>query len=492
MPYRNQGLKALYKIHGSTRNQITQKDTRQSLVATIQAFGANKEGENVFQLENFKQSAFVNLTKGRSLVVMGYSGSDDFDIVPTLKVLEHIHDIIWINYVPNDGGQESVYEITTKDINDDTISRKVDQILVAIKRMNYAKRVFRVDVNTTRIIKELFPSEIKISPDAFTTDAYQWLSTNIEAPTKFWKLSIPYRIYFDFDRYSDALPLLNKILRIAEEERKKEWKVFALNGMGLIYESQGAYPKALKLYEEALQISEQLGDLSGKAAILNNIGNIYEAQGDYQKALKLLEEVIQINEQLGDVKKKATYISNIGHIYFDQRNFPESLKQYEEALQIVEKLGDLSGKARILSSIGNIYEVQGALLKAWRLFDEAILIDEKLGALTGKAVNLSRIGRIFYALGRREGDISFARGNYTKALLYFQDSLKIFEQLNELPEIASMLWWIGSIYSKFYDAYQAPLSKVLDNFERALEIYEQLGLENKAQKVRNLISDLKS
>ena len=75
------GKKTVYKIQGSTKNIITEKSTRDSLIATIQAFGSNKEGDNVFQLESFKQPAFANITENRSLVIVGYSGSDDFDIV---------------------------------------------------------------------------------------------------------------------------------------------------------------------------------------------------------------------------------------------------------------------------------------------------------------------------------------------------------------------------------------------------------------------------
>ncbi len=39
---------------------------------------------------------------------MGYSGSDDFDIVPTLMLLQYLKHIIWINYVQNDGGIERI------------------------------------------------------------------------------------------------------------------------------------------------------------------------------------------------------------------------------------------------------------------------------------------------------------------------------------------------------------------------------------------------
>ena len=85
-----QRKKAVYKVHGSLENLITQEDTRKSLVATIRAFGSNKAGISVFQVEPFKKDLFENISKNRSLVTLGYSGSDDFDIVPTLKVLKDL------------------------------------------------------------------------------------------------------------------------------------------------------------------------------------------------------------------------------------------------------------------------------------------------------------------------------------------------------------------------------------------------------------------
>ena len=87
----DEGIYALFKIHGSTKNVIKDEETRDSLVATIQAFGSGKEGESVFQLEPFKRPLFDNISNNRSLVIMGYSGSDDFDIVPTLKRLKNIY-----------------------------------------------------------------------------------------------------------------------------------------------------------------------------------------------------------------------------------------------------------------------------------------------------------------------------------------------------------------------------------------------------------------
>ncbi|MFX0033582.1 MAG: tetratricopeptide repeat protein, partial [Candidatus Hermodarchaeota archaeon] len=355
----SQGIKTLYKIHGSTKNIIKEESTRDSLIATIQAFGANKEGENVFQLESFKQPAFVNLTKGRSLVVMGYSGSDDFDIVPTLKVLEQIQDIIWINYVHEDGGKELIYEIQREDINNYKKLPKVDQILVDIKRMNYTKRVLRVDVNTGRMVKELIPTQIKEKLEPFSLDVRDWLSSNLKSPNKFIKLFIPYKIYFDFNIYKDAMSILNKILMISEQNNSLRWNSFALNEMGLIYKAQGNFPEALKRYEEALHIDEQSGNLSGKAANLSNIGMIFRAQGNYPDALKHFNKALQIFEQLGDLSRKAVLLNNIGEINEAQGNYLKALQHYEEALNIDEQLGNLRGKAIRLNNIGVIYKAQG-------------------------------------------------------------------------------------------------------------------------------------
>jgi len=296
------GKKPIYKIHGSTKNIIKNKDTRDSLIATIRAFGSNKEGENVFQLESFKQPLFLNITNERSLVVMGYSGSDDFDIVPTLKVLKNLRNVIWINHsekVPI--GKEMIFEIdanTNQLLNTlDNNYRKVTQILKEIQRMNNAGHIYRVDVNTTMMVKELLDNKLIPKFDNFSINPMDWLKNNIKEPKKVMKYYIPYKIYFDFDLYEDAIRCLKEIFRIAEKTGDLFWKSAAFNNLGMIYRIKGDYQEALKLYRKVVKIDEQLGNLSGKAVSLNNIGEIFRAQGNYPEALKRHKEAIQINEQ---------------------------------------------------------------------------------------------------------------------------------------------------------------------------------------------------
>ncbi|MFX1295888.1 MAG: tetratricopeptide repeat protein [Promethearchaeota archaeon] len=499
---RKQGKKLVYKIHGSTKNIITGVKTIDSLVTTIQAFGSNKEGLTVFQLEPYKRQAFDTITSGRSLVVMGYSGSDDFDIVPTLKILENLTSVFWMNFVDNDHGTETLIEIfvDTNPLFDRF--QKVNQILVELKRMSKTTHVYRIDVNTSRLVKDLIQPNVKLSTKKFDITPTDWLRNNIRTPSKIMKFYISYKIYDNLTEIDDALRCVKELLELSEEKDDLYWKGIALNNIGGIYKQQGNYSGALKRFEEALQIVTQLGDLRGKSTVLNNIGEIYRVQRNYLKALKRYEEALQIATQLGDLRGKATRLNNSGLIYDAQGNYSEALRRYERALQITEYLGDLRGKAGVLNNIGEIYRMQGNYHEALKRYEEALQIDTQLGDLHGKAMVLNNIGMIYKqqgkypeALKRYEkalqiteqlgdlhlkasvlnniGMIHHVLGNYSEALKRYERVLQIDNQLSNLHGKAMVLNNIGFIY----DA-QGNYPEALKRFEKALQIFTQLGLHN--------------
>lgn len=110
--YKN-GIKLVYKIHGSISNIINNEDTKDSLKATIKSLGKNKDSLSILELESFKQKFFENITKKKNLIVMGYSGSDDFDIIPTLKKLKDLRMIVWINHLEDKEHEPQIQEINT-------------------------------------------------------------------------------------------------------------------------------------------------------------------------------------------------------------------------------------------------------------------------------------------------------------------------------------------------------------------------------------------
>ncbi|TFG30455.1 MAG: tetratricopeptide repeat protein [Promethearchaeota archaeon] len=467
----NQGKKIVYKIHGSTKNIITGEDTKDSLITTIQAFGSGKEGVSVFQVEPFKRPLFENISFNRTIVVIGYSGSDDFDVVPTLKVLKQIKNIIWIDFVSEDNGREEIFEIVEENNKKIENFEKSSQILLEISRMKNAKHIFKVKANTSRLLKELLEPTIVVEEEQFSIDLLSWLQNNIRKPDEFRKFSIPYKIYIDFSMYQDALRCSKALLSIANEKNSLKWQSIGLNNIGEIFKTFGEYPEALKYYQEALKIDNQLGNLLGKGIILNNIAGIYSSQGKYTEALKLYEESLKIDEHIKNISGRATCLNNMGLIYKLIGDYSEALSCYQEALKIDEQEGNLSGKAARLNNIGELFYRQGKNNEALNKYQEALKIDDQLGNLSGKADDLNNIGELYKV-----------QGNYKEALKYYGESLQIHTQLGEPTGIAIDLTNIGDLY-----ALQEEYDKGLEKFHEALKIDEKIGdLAGKAIDLNNI------
>ncbi len=472
------GKKTLYKIHGSTKNLITGEDTKDSLVATIQALGLNKEGLNVFQIQPFQREAFNNISRDRSLVVIGYSGSDDFDVIPTLLILKNLKSIIWIKYVRNDGGKELVYEINS-DTTDNT--DKINQILKEIKRANNAEHVYRVDANTTRLINTIIEIKPKKDTEVFSLNPYDWLKTNIRPSNNFWKNQICYGIYNTLDKYNDALRCSREILKLAKDIEDQQWMALALGNISEIYDAQGNFSEALKYCQKSLKIHEKLsleGDkLSFRriATSLNNMGKLYKSLGKYSEALKYLKEALKIDEKLENFSGKAPTLNNMGLIYFEQTKYLGALKFYSAALKIYEKLGDLSGKAVVLNNIGGVHIVQKNYSKALKINKLVLNLTDQLRDLSGHATCLNNLGFIYYT-----------RKNFQRALKSCKESLKIAGYIGDKFDQAVGNDLIGQIYDKMNKKYDS-----LKHLGRALALYLELGMKDKVKEMQSNINKIK-
>ncbi len=82
---------------------------------------------------------------------------------------------------------------------------------------DHANRIYRVDVNTTRLIEELLDTKPKVSSDKFSISPTNWLKTNVKVPDEYEKSFISYKKYYSFDIHEDAMRCSEGMLRIAEE-----------------------------------------------------------------------------------------------------------------------------------------------------------------------------------------------------------------------------------------------------------------------------------
>jgi len=286
--YKN-GKVPIYKIHGSHRNIITGEDTRTSFINTLKLIGRNQTESSIVQLEPYKAQFLVNISKERSLVVIGYSGKNDFDLLSTLKIMKNLNNLIWINHISDGGSKEDLYEFDAQKSSDLKNIDKLDQFLLEIKQLNGSVNVFRLNVNTSKFLEKFFKDKEKLSKDKFSIDLMEWFKTNIDEPNELTKLFISYKIYSETKNYTDGLRCLERIFRISEDSGNAQWKAIALMEMGIINYVQLNYSEALEWLRKSLQIQLKIKVFPQRTSIFKYIALIHQAKKNYSEALQNFE-----------------------------------------------------------------------------------------------------------------------------------------------------------------------------------------------------------
>lgn len=457
----------IYKIHGSKRNIITGRDTKESLITTLSALGKDRAEGETFAIEPYKKPAIFNLMNNRTLVVMGYSGSDDFDIGPALKEMPFLNRLIWIEH-SKDSKTEIINISKKKDVFSQENSSKLDKLLDYI----YTKHNFEViliKTNTNDFVQKrlwniflpflplneinLFDSEKEIPKFS------EWIHTIFKDTPITQKYKFVSQIFYYLKDLESTKRSSEKGLVIAEEENDISSKSFFLNMLGMTYQITGAYNEALMNYKRALLIDESLNDIAGKATDLNNIGSIYLTIGEYDPALEMYVQALEVVESLGDLSSEISCKNNIGRVYEVKNELDLALNYYLDAIKITESIGDLNRKATLLNNIGMIYKAKNEYSKSITYYEEALKISHLLGDLYGKLILLNNIGRVYDEYE-----------NYEKALEKYHESLDIAVQLGDLSKKAGCLNNIGSIYLA-----QGKQNLALEKYQEALTIEGNLG-----------------
>ena len=456
---------SIYKIHGSKRNIVTNKDTSDSLITTISALGKEREEGETFAIEPYKKPAIYNLMNQRTLVVMGYSGSDDFDIGPTLKELPFLRRIIWVEHSTRHKLQikkiES-YKNSKKDLPyiekflmDISSTEEIDAILIKTHTGNFIETVlwpiFLPHVSISEL--NLFSSEMHIP--LFS----EWIKPLYENINLIQKYKLATQLFYFLKQLESTKRCSENSLALANEINDLPAKSYFLNFIGLINQISGNYNKAITHYKEALQIDENLNDFASKAAALNNIGGIYLTWGNYDEALDNYNKALEIAKEIGDFLGKVINLNNIGRVHEIRGDLNQALEKYKESLKIVQEIGDLSQKAAILNNIGMIHSTKQEYEPALEQFTEALKIAELLGDLYGKIILENNIGRIYHETGK-----------FDDALNQYNKTVSIAEQLGDLSKKAGCLNNIGSLYLA-----RGNLDSALEKYQEALHLEERLG-----------------
>ncbi|MCJ7650948.1 MAG: tetratricopeptide repeat protein, partial [Candidatus Lokiarchaeota archaeon] len=505
------GRMAVYKLHGSSNNLITDENTQESLKNTIKLLGINQERRNIIQLEPYKAKVIGNISKDRTLIVLGYSGKNDFDITPTIKQMDLLKNLIWVNHDEKIKDRTQLKEIKDDNIQSIKDTDELDQLLLYIARVNQDLNIYRLDINTKTLLNELIESTEQVSKEGFELDLSEWVKESIKDLSNEVKVFTAFKIYHETKQYKDALRCLERIYRLAEDNTDDKWKTISLMNMGTINLEQNELEKALEWFKKALQSQVKLKVFPERLSIFKNIGLIYQALGNLDEAYNFFQQGLKINLKYKDMKIESELYNQLGLVELDRSNYKESIKNFEISLKIDEKLNNLQEKAFKLKNIAATHVRSKNISAALKNLDEAMEINDTLGNMieTGNILNnlgliqhiagnsilgiekcnnaLELFNQIQFIEGKMDvlnnlGEIYRDQWNFSRAHEYFKEAVQLAEDYGKIEKQAKYSTQIGIIFrnqDKYFEA--------LEWLETALNLYDQIGnLHGKVETLKNV------
>lgn len=476
----------LFKLHGSLKKRKGDEwlDAKDSIKATLNAVG--RAGEYM-RFEPGKRKVFTDILQTHDVVVLGYSGYDDFDIGPLLTSIESGRRIIWINHEERkrarkrrwgdiDNAKEKSYRNTLDD--NDYFLRKHEEILYELgtkgylgKRIRNPNNIFLFDIDTARVVvkfKKLYGIH---TPDLGRDSEEQRKKREGEVKGYFdewqrkyisddWlKSNLCGRIFISLYRYDLALDNYQRSLEIAEATKDKGGMATSLNNIGIIQGLKGDYSQALANFQKSLEISQDLGNVRGISSSLHHIGILQLEKEEYDKAFETHQKTLKLSEEINDPVLISISLGQIGVIFAEKKDYERALEYYQKAGKIAEEIGELESIAITEARIGTIHVERGEYHEAIINYYASLKIFEELGNRVNISKTLFNIGEVWHEMKQ-----------HAFALEKYNESLKIEEELGNEYVISQILYEIGTLYQDIGKYKQA-----FKKYNQSLELSQKLG-----------------
>ncbi len=209
-----------------------------------------------------------------------------------------------------------------------------------------------------------------------------------------------------------------------------------------------------------------------------------------QKALATLLKAEPLFPEDVDFAEKASLFNSIGHIYEDYEEWQLSLNYREKAFNLYKKENHLYGQLATLPSLGKLSYSNGDILSAVKYFEE------------GEALAKQLKDDFYLAIVKNySGDFYFLSGDYQKAQINYEESLKLFKENVHQKFISRTLNNLGQIFEKQNQPEKARKNflsslalsqKVKDKFGEAVTLYHLAKLDVLEEKDADALNQIKN
>ena len=435
----------VFKLHGSyTRyDHDTERRSVSTVRATLEAITA---GTTEFLLPKVKREFLVSVTQGRGVIVAGYSGSDDLDIMPTFPRLK-ASSVLWILH--KDAASDS------RDVTDEVRQRVLSSAPQSLSaREAYFRSLLLAEPHSVRIVEAHTPTflsllcgvELPSAPQAteFTEDSLasflsQWQEEHLKE--KRIKYAIVGQLMMSLSRFQEAYTAFRNgmasvgkkadrtvrahgcflVSRAAAElglrDQAQRWISMALESLpgataplttalclhqcGLVHYNSGNLTDALRWFRRVARFCAGKRKLETRLAYaLHHVALVYQDRGEYRKAAALYSRSIRLSSRHGDPRFASFSFHQLGTLSYDRGRFGDAARYFSKSLRIASTLGDYAQVSNVEHELGMLAFLRGRILQAVSHFRTCIRVNRQTGRSEFTPMHWQHMGVAFLECGK--------------------------------------------------------------------------------------------
>lgn len=239
---------------------------------------------------------------------------------------------------------------------------------------------------------------------------------------------------------------------------------------GIAWYQRGCFQESLEALTKAHELFTASDRLPGVAMSLNNIGNVYRYIGDSQSALLFFQEAYDIYSRLDNPEGIIQALSNQAAILIQNNRLDEAAA----IIQTTEEMAASSGK-----TLAHVLNNKGILLTRQHRYDDAETV--LLQALEATASeNVLAYATVYSSFG----NLKFEKGEYEKALEFYQKALFFDRQSEFHPGLADNLSAVGKTYYQLGEYAQA-----VAFYQRSIKIYALFGNSDQVTRIMTILEE---
>ncbi len=275
-------------------------------------------------------------------------------------------------------------------------------------------------------------------------------------------------------RYRDGRRLALTALDRSQRDAYRSGEVYALTGLGFIYQHEAKYDSSISFLEEARRLVQKHRldpHLYHRAGIF--LAGSYQLAGLIDEAIECLNDAKEFFKQAEDYWRLSGVYNELGILYKDTGFYTEAEEVYLRGLEIAQYIDtDESGRRyyhrSFTGNLGILYTILGKFDKAVPRLETSLRIGREMNDPVAQAIDLSMLG-----------EINFSRGNFRKALNQYLESAALAERAGQSYEIIRAYINIARVYDVMNDFnnafafYRKAVAFVEDRLDGRYEYYPE-------------------